>query len=252
MTQNFVSTADTNQGPQEWQPPRRPSSGPSWPFLALLLVFGIYALSVSPLFEVQAVVVEGDQPYPLEELLVKAGLSGSVNIFRIDARAVETRLRQDPRIKMVTMKRRLPSTIVLQIQARRPALTIAFGDLLLGVDASGVCLGPQQSSLGQVPILTGVSFVSATPGKRIPHPDMQVALEIANQLSPPLRQLISEINISDKENIIMYTRTLTRVQLGGPEQIPDKLATLEAILEEVGPTPYQMIDLRYPSRPVAR
>ncbi len=81
----------------------------------------------SPRFSIRNVRVEGTQRRSAEQVAETAGLKMGANIFSADPERTRIRLLQDPWIERASIKRKLPSTILVEIVEREAAAAVAIG-----------------------------------------------------------------------------------------------------------------------------
>ncbi|MBI2345852.1 MAG: FtsQ-type POTRA domain-containing protein [Deltaproteobacteria bacterium] len=125
------------------------------------VLFGGYmAVTMLPLFAVDEVVVQGDLRFlAAEAVRERASVAIGTNIFRVPLTAVQERLRGDPWVAEVAVRRKLPCTVWIYIGERRPAALLNVEGLYL-VDEAGVIFKQWQAGdPADLPILSGVTEV---------------------------------------------------------------------------------------------
>lgn len=136
----------------------------AWAGLSSLLVAGLSLgyREVQPFlqdwFEVRDVLVRGATQVTRKEVLDRLALMPGVTLLSVDMERLAARLRGHPWIKGARVDRRLPHTLEIQIQERRPAAILRTPTLALLLDEEGHVLAlSDDDEKGQgLPLLTGV------------------------------------------------------------------------------------------------
>jgi cell division protein FtsQ len=81
----------------------------------------------SPRFAVRTVRVEGTTKRNSEQIAAAAGLQIGKNIFSIDLESARVRILQDPWIEKAMVRRKLPSTITVEVSEREASAAVAVG-----------------------------------------------------------------------------------------------------------------------------
>ncbi len=83
-------------------------------------------LMTSPRFSLEQVVMTGQKTRSKDALLARAHVTMGQNVFSIDLDAAKNRMLGDPYVKSATLARRLPDTILVDIEERTPAAVVAL------------------------------------------------------------------------------------------------------------------------------
>jgi cell division protein FtsQ len=110
----------------------------------------------SPRFAVAQVDVIGNERRSAEAIASEAGLTVGTNVFALDLDAARARLLADPWISEVTLARRLPGTILVQITERRPAAIVAMGDTFLATVDGDPFKRLEPGDPTELPVVTGL------------------------------------------------------------------------------------------------
>lgn len=95
-------------------------------FVLLTVTLGI--LSVTVFFNAETITVEGNTHYTAEQLLEQGGLSVGQNLFRLDKFKVIQRMCELPYVKEVTIRRRLPHTLRVEVAENKPVVWVPAPD----------------------------------------------------------------------------------------------------------------------------
>lgn len=220
-------------------------------------MLALFSFIRSPFFSVSSIDIHGTSFLAPEEVMVLSGVSRGENIFEISPARVRARLMKNPRIGDVTVRRKLPSTVIIDIEERRPLLVVRYAGYFLEVDAEGYVLGVVETlKHSTLPILVGASIKTAEVGERIDAPGLEAVLSLAGAMSPGILARISQFHITGPGDVEAIMPEGIRVVFGSgaPEEMRRKALVLEAILGQAqgGGGDITYIDLRYAARPVIR
>lgn len=180
-------------------------------------------IQYAPELAVAAIEIEDNHLIPSEEMIALSGLSTGENLFGLDLQAAGLRLKQDPRIKAVFLRKHWPDRIHIQVTERKP-LALLHLDRLYGVDADGAFIPLSMTQqLPDLPVITGLTpevLTRVLPVRKTatenqsPYETVQQnpmlgraidVLEQLNALSPDLLNQISEVHVENPEDPILYT-----------------------------------------------
>jgi cell division protein FtsQ len=130
--------------------------------LLLLLFFSLIACVVyfqSPLSHVKTVEVRGNELYPKDKLLSLIGMTESTNIWKVNEKSIEGKLRSLPEIKSADVKIKLPHTIIVNVKEYSRIAYIAKDASYFPVLENGEILKKEQTTDLPVsaPLLIGFS-----------------------------------------------------------------------------------------------
>ncbi len=210
--------------------------------------------------KVAHVTLTGNRIVEANELFQLANVRHGSLIYDIDLRAIRKNLMSHYYIKDAIVERNLPSTIQLTVEERNPIALVNRPDPVY-LDEDGVILPHSVSkALFDLPILTGVKLgTAASYGAVVQDSDAHEALEIltaARLVNSELYHLISEIQLRNGHDIVMYTAEGGVPVIFGEGNVADKMVRLDAFWKDVirqrGLQNLQYVDLRYDDQVVAR
>lgn len=104
--------------------------------LFILLMITLAILSMTVFFNAETIIVEGNNHYSAEEILERGGLKIGQNLFRLDKFKAIEQMQELPYIKSVTIRRRLPNRLTVEIVENQPVVWVATegGAALLNED----------------------------------------------------------------------------------------------------------------------
>ncbi len=137
--------------------------------LAIIAIIGIVVIFglKSPAFNVDEVKVSGNHYYTDDEIINMADCTEGANIFTgIDCGDIRDRLMKDPYMSQVKVKRKLPSTIEIDINERRQVAGVVYGTSYVVIDSEGTVL--RKTSVDpKVTVLKGMDIAKMTLGETI-------------------------------------------------------------------------------------
>ena len=107
----------------------------------LAFIAAVIAFLSSGVFAIKTIEVEGNRYYTDEEIINMAGLQTGVNLFwGAKGSQVSDNLMDDPYFVDVKLRRKLPATLVVEVDERVQIAAITYGDAYIVIDEEGVML----------------------------------------------------------------------------------------------------------------
>jgi cell division protein FtsQ len=201
----------------------------------ILLAGGAYIYACqSPSFEVREVTIRGNSKVSSDEIKGRMEPFLNKNILGLNLLRIEEALSSDPRLQDVQIKRRLPGSLLVQVKEKKPVLWIALPAELSEMGEAGFCglsLDQEMMPLDQddlsrdLPVVTGIAATrSSWASSRMPQPyrkwnhaRIRKAVEIyrtLTEIDPASSTLLSEINLTDPSNPVLYLLPGIKVIMG--------------------------------------
>ncbi len=222
-------------------------------FFIFICCLAIFFFLQSSFFQVKEINVRGNKEFNTKEVVSLSGLSVGINIFKADLRQAESKVAAHPMVRTVQINRDFPARIIIEIKEREPAAVAFSGGNLVVISRDGYCLS-RESSPGQanLPIITGAELDSPVPGKEIKGEKMAAALAYLQAMPVNLRAVVSEINVSDLNNIRIYTLDKAEVRFGDTERIAEKITLYQEVIRQKYDNKIEYIDISYKGNPVIK
>lgn len=134
---------DVDEADYEYQFPKKKRKKKHYLFKLMILLIvacAVFAIAMSPLFNIKNIVVEGEHKYKEEEIIKASGVKTGQNIFRVSESDVEKALKKDAYFSAVSISRKLPGQLTIRVSERREAAYIKYGRSRIIIDASGYVL----------------------------------------------------------------------------------------------------------------
>ena len=201
----------------------------------LIFLFVIFSLFMIfflhfPSFKVQEISITGLDKVSAGEVLSATGLREGVNIWKVKAPVLRKQITSMPRIADVQVERILPGKIRILITEKYPLAVIPYHGSYFEIASDGLIIGVKDGYKGEYPLINGLTWGSMDVGTYIPD---QIRGEIISvflhelSLSPALP--LAEVNVSDPDNILVYTWERMEVWLGGKQDLVKKLEVLQQL-----------------------
>lgn len=217
---------------------------------------GAWGLAMSPVADVDRVLVEGANRTGVDAVEEATGIHRGEALARLDIGQAGAAVENLPWVATATVTRSWPDSVVVVVTERRPVAVVATAD------GSRVAVDPEGRQLAVVdesafPELVGIAGLApeADPGATLA-PEAAAPLELAGLLPRAVPGLSSEIAVVEGE---LEVRVLGRageevlVRFGDGDRLADKVTALAALVDAgvvaEGPGPLE-VDLRVPDAPV--
>lgn len=199
------------------------------------------ALTYSPLFEASTIRVEGSSR-PDQQIIEAAGIQLGMNVYHLDADAAARLLMTDPWIRSASVRRQLPTTIVIEVSERSPVIVVAGQ----AVAADGTLLPGSPTA--------GLPEARMDIGEEVGADAIRWAASAAGSLDAQTQARLEYIVISYLDGTLsLRLRDGPPVRWGGPGDEVEKAAAVRALLDihDRGRT-MTSIDVSVPGSPSAR
>jgi cell division protein FtsQ len=216
---------------------------------ALLLLYQIFTSSY---YYASEVTVEGASLLGTQEILDAAAVSG-VHILWVNGRQTAQRIALLPAVKEASVHAIFPRRVAIAITERKPIVQWQVGNVNFLVDAEGRVIGT--ASRGEDLVQVREARTSGLQiGDSVPPEAVQAAVELSALLPEDWQPASAAFDYAPDTGITVAARQGWRVRFGTAEDLPWKVATLQALADEIRRTGarVQLVDVRFPGRPFYR
>lgn len=155
---------------------------PVFILLLIIAVIGLIVLSFTNFFVVDSIEVEGNKYYSDEEVVTMAHAAPGRNlIYHPGKSSIKEYLKQNPYIEDVKVRRKLPSTLVIDIKERQQLGAIIYDDDYLIIDGNGILLRKTQTE-PKITIIKGIRVKKLALGETVVTEDERVFNDALNLL----------------------------------------------------------------------
>jgi cell division protein FtsQ len=198
------------------------------------------------LVDLREVVVTGNHHAAAADLVSLAGLQRGQSLLATSLRRVSANLMRHPWIKNVLLRRRLPHTLVIQVQEREEVAWMfppsSEGCLTLG--EGGVIVSTDCSRSASMIELRGARLSGSGVGAVLLDGTIANLID-ALRRGEPASLGVQLIDLTNPDSVELETRSGLRVLLGDINQVLLRLDSLAALSRSLDVEDYQVIDLRF-------
>lgn len=109
-------------------------------FIFLISAAFFFIMNNTDIFSIKTVLVQNNHILAQEELVEMSGIILGTNTFKIKTKDIAGRIKTNPYIKEVQVKRKLPDKISIIIEERKEAASVFFLDHCIVLDEEGYAL----------------------------------------------------------------------------------------------------------------
>lgn len=216
---------------------RRKRAGSLTWLWAVLLMIGMlvlgFGLSQSSLFHIHTIEVNGISHLTREEVVEVSGIELGEHIYAANLAKAETMIAANFWVQQVTVERKLPATVVINVSERVPAAAVTTANGLYVVDSGGVLLLRQKLLDGlSVLVVSGIGDIpeDAKLGSTLESKPLQDALTVIRQMDEQAAAVIAEIDVTNSQKIVARTTYGVDIYLGDKSDFAAKFTLAQQIM----------------------
>lgn len=227
-------------------------------FLAVLTALTVALVIVQErFFRLQYVYVIGNEKKTSQQIAAVSGLVKGRNMLGIEEEDIAKAMSKDHTIIFKGMQKEYPGVIYLYIEERNVAAAMQWLGVLYLLDDEGMVMEQRtDSTLPEgLPVVTGLKAGNIYVGQKLSlrsATQLEAYQIIIDELEMQLyADQVSEINLSDAENIYLITREGVTVRLGDSSQMESKIGSVRtamAYLRQLGSFS-GVLDVTHPQNP---
>jgi cell division protein FtsQ len=219
-------------------------------WIAAAIVLGLIAAAVavvlSPLLDVDRVVVEGTATLSEEDVVAASGVARGDHLVTVDLRGARAALAGSPMVAAATVTREWPDTVRIVVVEERPLATVRSAEREVAVADTGRVL-PDDVDRSGLAVLELSSGVELRSGRDVPD-EVRAALLVMERLPEAVRAQLDVARLSGAGELELVLSDGATVLFGLAEDVPAKLAATQGVLEQVVRECMDVVDVREPSR----
>ena len=177
-------------------------------------------VSTSPRFAVTDVSVAGAHLRSPETILGEGKIIKGANVFAVDLDEARVLIGKDPWIRDVTLGRRLPGTILVQVTEREASALVALGETYLASRDGEIFKRLESGDPTDLPIITGINADAVADDREGVARSIRRALDLASDYERgPLAQraALQEIHLgNDGSTTLVVGKSAMSLVLGEP------------------------------------
>lgn len=213
---------------------RRPSAGRRVGIilLAAVLIAGL-GYFIYEYFQVRQVLPAGNARFTSAYVRAIADVAEGTHMLQVSEEQIRQNVQSvEPYLQVVSVTRRLPDTVVIEVEERRPAAFLPYENLFLLIDINTDILELADSAASpECPVVEGISVTDPHVGSEIETADafkISIMQEILQDLdNRNLFPLIALVDLSNINNIRLESRDGLAIRLGQAERIGDKIKWIQ-------------------------
>lgn len=208
---------------------------------------GFGHLVSSPRFQIRAIEFSPTAHLSADDIPDLAEISLGDKLLAVDTDRVAANVARHPWVAKVRASRRLPSTLVIEVDERHAAAVAALSGLYL-VDGSGRPF--KRATMDEadgLPVLTGIDRARYADMRDVSEAAFREALSVVHQYREPgTRPMIGEVAIDPSFGFTLFFADGGAEVRLGRGNYGKKLALLDQILESVGAKEIRIVHLDLP------
>lgn len=203
--------------------------------IALIVIIVGVILSLTVLFEIDKIVVNGDVPYNSADIIEASGVKLGENIIRADYSQAEKRVLDTLLlVETVKVEKKFPTTIVITVTESKPCYNIESEDGYIITSESGKIIDFLKTPISGLMTVFGIDAKSTEPFEILKDKESNKAdiiLAINKAIDKSEIDGIISINIEDKYNITLNFEDRIEVRIGNSANIDYKIQYVKSVFE---------------------
>lgn len=203
--------------------------------IALIVIIVGVILSLTVLFKIDKIVVNGDVPYNSADIIEASGVKLGENIIRADYSQAEKRVLDTLLlVETVKVEKKFPTTIVITVTESKPCYNIESEDGYIITSESGKIIDFLKTPISGLMTVFGIDAKSTEPFEILKDKESNKAdiiLAINKAIDKSEIDGIISINIEDKYNITLNFEDRIEVRIGNSANIDYKIQYVKSVFE---------------------
>ena len=212
-----------------------------------VLICAVIILAPTVFFRVSQVEIIGDTRYPASDLITTSGVKEGDNLFFLDSSGIERKLQDAyPYLDQVTIRRKPPSTLHIEVTERTPALSVEQKGKYLLIDMTGKVLDCVKTKAPDTVEVIGAHTDKLVPGSVLQeeHEKIGTVIEMMVLMDQyDMADKVRAVDIGKAFEVKMQYADQYIVLLGDLSNLEHKIQFLQAILKESSLPDTGIIDL---------
>ena len=209
-----------------------------WVLIITIVVGGLLALMLSPLFKIEKITVEVNSRLSAEDIISLSQIENGQNLFLVNNNNAIKNIKTNPYIEKIKINKKLPDHIQIVVKERKATYSLKCNETYMYINNQGYILEEAETANGLPEIISyKTSIDDMKVGNRLSIEDLETLgtilkiMELAN--SNEIGNLITSIDIGAKNDIILNLDSEGKiVHLGNSSDIDTKMMYIKVILDE--------------------
>ena len=203
--------------------------------IILVAIIVVLALT-APIFNITKIEINGNEKVSKDTIIALSGIKMGENIFRFNNNMIQN-VKQNTYIEKVEIQRKMPGTVVISVKERKIKYQINLINSYVYLDKNGYLL-ENSAERKNVPVIVGFSIKEdeMLNEKRLKDNDLEKLANAAKIIEAAkainIDNLITEVNVEDKNNTILYLESKSKkINVGDTTNLTNKMLYVQKILE---------------------
>jgi cell division protein FtsQ len=175
-------------------------------------------VTTTPRFAVKDIVVTGNARRSVDDVAAEAGIAKGANVFSLDLERSRAKLLSDPWMREVTLSRRLPGTVFIQVTERDAAAIVALGDSYLASRDGDIFKRLEPGDPTDLPVVTGLTPDAVADDREGAVRSVKRALDLAadyERTSLAQRAPLEEVHLAEGGGLTLFVgKSAVALELG--------------------------------------
>ena len=223
----------------------------SFVLLLLVVIIGL-VLAVTVFFKVDTIKAKGSTVYPQKIILQNCGVeTGDSLLLSSEEQIAENLMNSLPFVGNVTIERKLPSTLIINITDTYSAAAISNKGNFILINEDGKVLDSDATILSEgIPLVTGIETGSFKESEIITFKTEEngdILIELLKAVTKAGISDLTEINVTDTSDIFMIYNDRIKILVGSSLNLETKILRAAAAIErenEINQYEVGILDLR--------
>ena len=205
-----------------------------------ILIFILFICIISVLlfksdyFNIKTITVVNNKTVSSDEIKLLSELQGD-NIFLFNKKAVKSKILTDTYLDDVTIVRKLPSSIIIDVKEKQIKALIKCQNAFINIDKNGRMVHLVNSFPGALPLITGINVAQFVPNKNISNDEVQQkaiigALSVTDYAE--CKSLFYSIDVSDPYSITFKTKNGLDINTGDWNDLEYKMSVALSVMND--------------------
>lgn len=206
----------------------------------VILLLSWIILFLTPVFNVNRVIVEGNTTVKTETILAASGVRAGQNLFRSNLGRAKSEISKLNYIEDVSVKRVFPDKIKITVEEGSVAAYFKVDKSYVGINKQGkvLCSLNEADITKPAPRVRGISVLKSQVGQAIEVKEtarFDVLLKFLKTFETEgMREEITDFDITDSDYIVFRHRDKLKVEFGDEKNFDHKFSFLKGLLNEMG------------------
>lgn len=207
-----------------------------WTSLFVLLTGALSLFLLSDVFNIKEIKVVNNNKITAQEIRALSTLKENENMFKFLEMNIADKIKQNPYIESVNIRRRLSGTIEIEVTERVATYLLPIENQYVYINNQGYILEISETNL-ELPTITGYITENLEPGNRLAQEDLEklntVIQIIKTAKEKELDNIITNINIEDENDFLITMESQNKlIHFGNSNNINDKFIMLKAVIKD--------------------